>query len=381
MVSDNAVVLFMVLIITLVYVLTISMISYGWLKTGYCRTGKIIASVKVSIIIPARNEEKNILHCLEGLIVQDYPSELIEILVVDDHSEDQTKRIAAGVSASLNKIKISVLSLKHTSGKKAAIQFAMEHATGTLILCTDADCSHPETWVSGMVGCFVDETPVFISGPVILNSNRSVFGCFQEIEFMSLVASGAGAIRINQPIMCNGANLGFSAEAYQRLNRNAIKPGISSGDDVFLMLSMKKVFGSGRIVFVKNKDAIVQSNAPETIRELTRQRLRWVSKSRTYRDPSLVFAAISVFLMNAVITVLAVSGIINMKFLWLSLALLILKTITEFPLLYSFTGFSGRKYLRYYIPLVQPLAILFTTFSAIAGNIVNIAWKGRKVNH
>lgn len=377
--TENEVVFLIVLIITLAYVLTIFLISYGWLKTGFIKTGKNNPNIKVSIIIAARNEEKNILRCLESLIAQDYPRAMVEILVVDDHSEDLTKRIVADVYNNHNDFKLSLLSLTHLSGKKAAIQLAMEQATGTLILCTDADCSHPKTWVSGMVGCFENKSAVFISGPVILDSNRSFFGYFQEIEFMSLVASGAGAMGVNTPIMCNGANLGFSAEAYRWLSINAMKQEISSGDDVFLMLSMKKTFGPGRIAFVKNPDALVLSDAPATFPELIRQRLRWVSKSRVYRDPALIFSAIAVFLMNAMITGLAFCGIFNPDLLWLSLSLLLIKTMIDFPLLYSFSGFAGRKYLRWFIPFAQPLVILFTTFSAIAGNFVNISWKGRKV--
>jgi len=367
------------LAIVIAYLTVITYITYGWyrLKTSVLRI--VHPSTRVSIIIPARNEEASISRCLSGLISQDFPLQLMEILVVDDHSEDQTLAIAREISQSPVEVKITVLSLIAGQGKKEAIQLAMKFATGSLILCTDADCRHPETWVESMVDCYEREHPVFISGPVLLKSNGSLFGLFQEIEFFSLVASGAGAIGIGSPIMCNGANLGFSANDYHQLSHDAMKSSEVSGDDLFLMLSMKKAYGAERIKFLKNPDSIVLADAAGNFPSLIRQRLRWVSKSRAYRDAFLIFTAVSVFLINTAIIFCLIAGIFNPEFLWLSAALFFLKTIADLPILLSFARFAGKQKLTWLIPIAQPLTILFTTFSAIAGNLMNIKWKGRKV--
>ena len=367
------------LIIAFGYAGIIAWFTRGWYKLKRCGLKAEQPSTTVTIIVPARNEESTIGQCLEGLIAQDFPVQLVEIIVVDDHSDDNTIQIVSEMATNISGINLRLFSLNEAEGKKAAIQHAMKFATGKLILCTDADCRHPKAWVAAMVNCFELENPVFISGPVLLKSNGGFFGLFQEMEFMSLIASGAGAIGSGTPVMCNGANLGFSSEAYRSLRDDAMKSDISSGDDVFLMLSMKKAFGSSRIVFAKNKDAIVMAQAVGSLSGLVKQRLRWVSKSRAYRDAFLIFTALLVILMNFAIVAAFVAGFFLPEYFWLSSGLLLMKILLDFPLLISFTHLVGELKKAWFIPVIQPIVVLFTTFSAIAGNLVKMSWKGRKI--
>src|SRR6188474_1718198 len=80
-------------IITGLFILYGLLIIYYWLAwrsiPGF-RSSSSLPQTKISVIIPARNEEKNIGLLLDALQNQNYPKELFEILVIDDHSEDQT---------------------------------------------------------------------------------------------------------------------------------------------------------------------------------------------------------------------------------------------------------------------------------------------------
>jgi len=369
------------LIIAILYSMVIFLITRGWFRIGYFGShAKVPPVTKVSIIIPVRNESMTIRRCIAGLLEQDFPKGLTEIILVDDHSEDQSYQIMSELSGETKEVKIVILSLTHSTGKKSAIRLAMKFATGSFILCTDADCIHPVGWVSEMVRFFETKDPVFVSGPVLLTSGGNIFGRFQEFEFLSLVASGAGSIGAEMPIMCNGANLGFSAEAYERLNGDVMKSGISSGDDIFLMLGFKEVFGPARVAFVKSRNAIVRAGANTTIAGFIRQRLRWVSKSRAYRDPFLILSAFAVMLLNTGILLFAVAGIFNGLYVRLALGLILLKTIADYPLLISFSRFAGIKNAGWIVPVLEPFVVLITTFTASAGNFVRNSWKGRKIN-
>lgn len=367
------------LIAAIGYISLITWLYLGWRRLRPCDTDRSIPQTRISIIIPARNEEKNIQQCLEGIYNQDYDKSLFEVIVVDDHSGDYTSQLVKEISGKYSELAISLLNLTSTEGKKAAIQLAMQSTSGTLILSTDADCQHPPGWISRMVRCFEQEDPVFLSGPVLLRSEGGLLGTFQELEFMSLVASGAGAIGAGTPIMCNGANLGFSAAAWRQLQGDAMKSLTASGDDVFMMLAMKEKFGAGRIAFVKDAMAVCQAKAAETLSNFMHQRLRWVSKSRFYRDPFLITSSMIVLMMNLGIIAYAFAGLWNAGFTYISLSLLLVKTFAEFPLLLSFSRFAGKKSLLWFIPLVAPLVVVYTTLTAIAGNLVNVGWKGRKV--
>src|ERR1700731_1411892 len=76
------------------YVVFIFFHVASWLRIPEEIPAKSGFSTKVSVIIPARNEEKNIGHCLVSILAQDYPAHLFEILVCDDYSDDNTQREA-----------------------------------------------------------------------------------------------------------------------------------------------------------------------------------------------------------------------------------------------------------------------------------------------
>src|SRR6185437_12898910 len=100
-------------------------------------------SLFISIVIPARNEEKNIGLCIHSIISQTFPSNNFEIIVVNDHSTDNTKNVVL----SFKQENIHLINLEDftkdqvlNSYKKKSIETAMQFAKGELIVTTDADC-------------------------------------------------------------------------------------------------------------------------------------------------------------------------------------------------------------------------------------------------
>jgi cellulose synthase/poly-beta-1,6-N-acetylglucosamine synthase-like glycosyltransferase len=103
---------------------------------------------KVSIILPARNEEKYLANCLESLIDQDYQN--YEIIVIDDSSEDSTGKIIEKFSKENSKIiHVSAKSKPEGwMGKNWACMEGYKQATGELLLFTDADTKHSRKVIS-----------------------------------------------------------------------------------------------------------------------------------------------------------------------------------------------------------------------------------------
>lgn len=359
------------------YLLIMLLITRGWFRLRVIE--KRPASAKVSIAIAARNESKNILACLESIVKQDYPAHLIQIIVVDDASEDQTAGLVEGYLSENPGINLNILRLKDHGGKKAALALAIEHATGQWMITTDADCIAGPEWIGCMVSAFEKEQALFVSGPVDLDIASPVIDLLPGLEFMSLIASGAGAIGAGFPIMCNGANMGFSLPHYRQLPANAFNAEEASGDDVFLMQAFKKQFGSQRIAFAKSPKAIVYTPPPATLLQFIRQRLRWTSKSHAYRDVSTLFSAFVVLLMNLAVSLFVILSCFDPGFLMPTLLLIALKTLTDLPLLMGYAAFSNKLSRVALIPLAEPLVAIYITFTGIAGQFVNVKWKGRKV--
>ena len=153
---------------------------------------------RITVIIPARNEEKNIPACLDSLCKQDFPKDLLEIIVADDHSTDNTAAIVNRYTDQ----GISLLSLeKEMTGvdgmggsKKAALAAGIKKAAGTLIVTTDADCIFPQQWLSTLVAFYEANKPVFIAAPVKFSREQNALHIFQSLDFLSLQGITAASV-------------------------------------------------------------------------------------------------------------------------------------------------------------------------------------------
>lgn len=368
------------IIIFMFYLMVMVRITFGWFRLPFIETGRE-AIIKVSSLISARNEEQNIIKCLESITAQDYPAHLIQIVVADDASEDQTTKIVEDFASKNPSINLKLLRLAEHGGKKTALTQALKQATGDFILTTDADCTAGRQWISYMVAAFKQQKAVFVSGPVDLKFNSPVADLLPGLEFMSLIASGAGAIGAGFPIMCNGANMGFSLEHYRQLPQDALQLQEASGDDVFLMQSFKKHFGKQRIGFARNSEAVVSTSPPTSIYAFFRQRLRWTSKSRAYGDLPTILIAFAVLLINMVLAIGVILSFLYTDLILPTLILIGLKTLADMPLLWSYAIFSKKLYRIALLPLAEPLVAFYITFTGIAGQFVNVQWKGRKIRN
>ena len=242
---------------------------------------------KVSVVIACRNEEKTLPRLLYSLSVQDYPADLFEVVIVDDNSCDNTPEI---ISASRFIKRLKAIN-NQGSGKKMAIRTGIMASDGDLILTTDADCWMGNGWISAAVSLFEEKKTDMIIGPVILAGKPGFFNGFQQLEFMSLQGVTAGSAASRNPVMCNGANLAFTKTAYLK-NAGKLNYDIPSGDDIFLLHSMKKA-GGARIIWNESKDAVVTTALSESLMSFLRQRARWISKAGAYRDLSTQIVAIA----------------------------------------------------------------------------------------
>ena len=118
----------------------------------------------VSILVPARNEEKNIAACVNSLLAQDYPS--FEVIVLDDQSSDSTRSILETLGGARTKLRVLEGSspVEGGVGKNwACIQLA-RHATGDLLFFTDADTLHQPQTLKAIVTALVGEQADLLTG-------------------------------------------------------------------------------------------------------------------------------------------------------------------------------------------------------------------------
>jgi cellulose synthase/poly-beta-1,6-N-acetylglucosamine synthase-like glycosyltransferase len=352
--------------------------SFGWfsIRTWNRTVGN--PTTRVSVIIATRNESENIISCLESISSQTYPESLYEIIVVDDSSDDNTIDIVKSfISNSLFKnISIIDLSDKNIHGKKQAISEAIKISTGDLIITTDADCRVTGNWISAIVEYYERYKPAMIAGPVCFTEGGNSFQQMQGLEFLSLISSGAAAIKLGMPVMCNGANLAYEKKAFIEAGGYNANNKYTSGDDIFLMLALK-ITTKRKIAFIKCRDAIVYTSAQATLNDFANQRKRWASKSKGYTDAAIVFVALLVFLFNLSLIASAVLALLIKAFLPVFLIGFIIKIVVDFPMLLGITSFvKQKKLLLFYFPLqvIYPFYIILTACFSLFGKF---EWKKR----
>jgi len=332
-------------------------------------------SIKISVIIPARNEEANIGQLLQALQEQTYPSSLFEVIVVDDHSTDGT----AGIVQQYPSVKL--LQLKEdgiNSYKKKAIEMGIAAATGQLIVTTDADCVPSKGWLKLIAAFKEEKQSVFIVAPVVINCNSSVVQLFQAMDFMVLQGITGAAVYKNKLSMCNGANLAYEQKIFYAVNGFSGVDHIASGDDMLLMHKIWKQYPD-KVHYLKSKEAIVATAPTKTWKAFFNQRIRWASKATGYEDKRIFFVLLLVYLFNLSFLVLAVAGFFC-SYYWQYLAgLWIAKTVAELPFFISLAKFFNKQWVIKLFFFFQPLHILYTIISGLFGQFGKYEWKGRKV--
>jgi glycosyltransferase involved in cell wall biosynthesis len=361
------------------YTILIGIITVGWYRTEVIQKTYPDSSTTVSIVLAARNEEQNIGALLQDLIGQEYPKELLEIIVVDDHSDDYTS-LVAGKFNTPSGIPVRVFKLQdfRVTGKKAALDFGIRQAKGKLIMSTDADCRVQQSWVRTIAGYYEENKPAMILAPVQFERGFGLFGMFQELEFMSLIATTAGSAKIGIPLMANGANLAYSKEAYLATGGFSENMRYPSGDDVFLMSAIKKKYGGSAVQFLKSQAAVVTTRPEKRLKDFFNQRIRWVSKSRGYKDIPILISSSLVLFTNILFLLLMVQVCFHPNKPFVVILFYIFKLMIDLPVMIGISRFQGRQNLIWLFPILEVINAVYISVIGFIGNRKTFTWKGRR---
>jgi Glycosyltransferases, probably involved in cell wall biogenesis len=316
----------------------------------------------VSIVVACCNEQKNLPALLNSIALQNYPEYLFEVIIVNDRSTDNTFEIAAGFTGISN---IYTLNNKG-EGKKHALRTGIKSAKGNLIITTDADCRMGKNWIRTIAAFYEKNTPDMIICPVQLESVPGFYGKFQELEFMSLQGITAGSAFSKEATMCNGANLAFTREAYFNHSGN-LHDEINSGDDIFLLHSIKKENGS-KILWLESPDTLVTTASSSTFRSFVKQRGRWISKGKAYKDNHTIVLGIVTFVTISMLMAYLFASLIYPDLIWVFILMLILKSVPDFLILQNTCRrYSKRNLMRWFLPaqLIYPFYVLSVVFYSL----------------
>lgn len=372
--------------ITLIgYVIFLMASKEGWQKQNNSSPpNDFIAKTGITILIPARNEAKNIERCLTAILNNPYPEHLLEIIVIDDHSTDNTAELAQNLLKDRGKVIFLKDYLNQTtinSYKKKALEVGIELSSHQWIITTDADCIAPAQWLQSMAYLKESENSEFIAAPVSIlqNNENPLLYYFQSLDFLTLQGFTVSMLQLKLGSMCNGANMGFSKYAFHQVEGYKNIDHIASGDDLLLMEKIQNKFPK-EVHYLKSSSAIMMTAAQKTWKELLNQRIRWASKNDKYQNKKMVGILFLVFFFNFLLLFGSILALWNKDYWKILVMLLIIKVGTEIIYLFPIAKFYKKTHELWFFLFLQPLHILYVVFIGLLGKFGTYNWKGRVVN-
>ena len=329
----------------------------------------------VSVLIAARNEQANIEYVLDSISENTFNKSSYEVIVIDDHSEDQTIEIVKKWSTDHHTMKLVLVSAKGT-GKKNAIEEGLKICTNEIILQTDADCFVPEKWIESMTTHFKRSEVQMVAGPVQLYPTTNFFERLQGLEFSSLIASSIGLSRKGWSIMANAANLAYRKSSREQFFFNEKS---ESGDDVFFIQQLAKKSPKS-IVYLSDSSSLVTTKPSSSICGFLNQRARWASKTKEYPNFKGKLIATYVLLLN-VLTLVVFANLLSVSHNWVvSVVFLVTRFILDFSILKLYYMQTLKKQLNplsvFFLSIIYPFYILSVMVLILFGKT---KWKGRRL--
>ncbi len=372
------------------YIFAFIIIAYGILITiaifGFSRLNHTFkvnniekSSEFISIVISARNEANQIQQCIQQIAKQEFPNSRFELIIVDDASDDQTFEIA---QQTLEQLNISFMLIRQDThqGKKQNLALAISQAKGSIIITSDADVvyRHPK-WLVTISNYFQSYSPNMLVMPIDYEIRPELLPTFQIFENIALTGITSGYTGIQSSFICNGANLAFKKSVYELVSGYNAHLHLSSGEDVFLMESIKKIDKSS-IHYLLARELIVKISPINDFKVFLNQRIRWASKTKHNANQLNAFVGLVILTTNLLIPGLVIAFIKQSPTTFYLSFFVFTKLIFDFLLLLLSADFLGKRKYMWYFFIFQALYWIYALIIGFGSLCIKPYWKGKKIN-
>lgn len=224
----------------------------------------------ISIIIPAHNEETVIKRCLASLLTSSYKN--YEIIVVDDASKDNTKKVVKAFIAEHPRASVKLLIKRKNAGRGGAINAGFKkHAKGELIMALDADCTLDKMALERAVRHFTLEDVSALAANVRIMPYPSILGLLQQFEWLTSFRAKKFNTLANAEYIIGGSGAVYRREVFIRLK------GFNESmwtEDIALSLAIAEL-GNKQFRLKYASDVLVHTEPVPSYKSLFKQRYRW----------------------------------------------------------------------------------------------------------
>ena len=369
-------------VITLFYFVCFLILSNGFKSYKTFSNSRVIHTLPyVSVIIAVRDEEIYIENLLDSLSEQNYPSEKIEFIIIDDGSIDNTYNILSEIVTNDNRFKIIKAGepSKGFSPKKWALNQGIKIAKGEVLIMTDGDCEMQEDWAKYMAHQFNNKDVGMVLGSSPLGMSRSIWDRAMRMDSVGLDALMMSTLIAKVPFTASGRNLAIRKSAFDEIGGYNAIGQFTSGDDDLLMHAISQ--SHWRIVPCLEKGSEVKSPSPKGWTDFFWQRIRFASKGKAYFQLDFVkstfrIGLVFIFFTNFVVLLSQLFFLVYKEFIFLIPWLL--KIASDLFLINAYLSKTkGSLDLTYFL-FNELWHALYVTVFGIIGPFTPVYWKGRR---
>jgi cellulose synthase/poly-beta-1,6-N-acetylglucosamine synthase-like glycosyltransferase len=219
---------------------------------------------KISVVIPAYNEEKNIAKCIQSLLDSNYPKNKLEIIVVDDGSKDNTYAIAK----KYKKYGVRVFRKKNEGTAAITKNYGIKKATGELIATLDADSYILKDTIIKLLPLFDSKKVVAVTPAIKVSEPENFLENLQKVEYVLTLFSRKLLNFLDAVFVTPGPFSLFRADLFKKIGYFDEKNIL---EDQELALRIQK----HNLKINSSMEAEVFTNVPENFVSLVKQRIRW----------------------------------------------------------------------------------------------------------
>jgi len=373
--------LYIFALITIIYgfFITVAIVGISKLNRTQNKINQKEGTEFISIVISARNEANHIKKCIQQIAKQEFPKSNFELIIIDDASADKTFEAAQQTLETLNLSYRLIRQATHL-GKKQNLSLAISQAKGSIIITSDADVVYRHSkWLLTISDYFEAHSPNMLVMPIDYETQPGFLSVFQIFENLALTGITAGYVGIQNPFICNGANLAFKKSAFELVSGYSSHQHLSSGEDVFLMEGIKKI-SHNSIHYLMSRELIVKVASLINTKEFINQRIRWASKIKynsNVLNASLGFIILGANLLIPSLFIALTKQTATTYYLAIFITT---KLIFDFLLLFLAADFLGRfKYMRYFF-LFQFVYWIYALIIGFGSLFITPYWKGKKIS-
>jgi len=364
------IVVYCIALLVVYYVIQIGLLGYGIFRVApfvYSQP-QPSESIKFTLVVPFKNEAHNLHDLLHSIAALHYDKSCFEVILVNDFSTDDSVSVIQQWRLANPYVQVTILDnvVVSQSSKKDAITRAVTVAKFNWIMTTDADCILPKNILEHYASYLLKnpEKEFLIGGVAILNAPNFLSN-YQVIDFASLQAVTLGSYGIQEPFMCNGANLVFSKPIFARVGGYTGVNHIASGDDVFLLQKVLN-YSAAHVGYVLSTACQVLTKPVLSWKALIVQRARWGKKTTAYQSFYAKNLGVFTVLTNFGVLFLLVS-IFFKQFIWPCIGLLALKFVAEFVFLRCYQPYCAQLRLKYFTAsfFIYPVVTLIVSLRMV----------------